>query len=676
MPHSLVKYSRGFTLVEVLVISPIVILFIGTFIALIVNLTGESLQLRTKNVAAYDVQTALDDIESSVNQATNFLVNTTGVTYSPQGKDNGTAAFTNELAGSADTLIIRSAATTAGPFSASREVIFTGTGASCNTKNAVYTYISVFFLYDESNGTKSLYKRTILPQIPACAPAWQRSSCNAAVMASNTAICKAQDEKLLDNVSDLEVEYYENASATDPLADNQAATSTSVSVKITTATQAAGKSIDYESSTRATSANAQTSGAEQTPPANPAITANRNAATPYTTDFSWQPVGSATGGYNVRYRIGTTTWTGPVNTNQTTFTAPAATNRKQNVDIEVSVVSNSGTYLYGTLNTTIPRWNDCTYENGWQSYGAPYSQASFTRTSSGIIGLRGLVRLGTVGTTICTLPVGFRPKFASEKLIFQAAGYRAGANSWARVDVQPTGEVTMVAGENGWVSLDGIMFLGDTTNYTWTNNTWLNGWSWYGAGHANLRSTIDSVGRVHLQGLGKYTGAWGTAAITSLGASKGVSNTTHSPGLAAGGAAAVNISTNGDILGRSGAANSSWQQMQLIYHPSTFASWSTLPFYNSFQNYGGGWPTAKCYKGADDVVIMTGLVNRASSGDGLQMSSTSTAGCGVYNDGRLLLPVFYAGELSGRIDIQNGSMIPITTSPTWLSLDGVRFIAD
>ena len=62
----------GFTLVEIIIIAPIVILFIGAFIALVVNLTGESLRLREKNAAAYEVQEALNDIETNVALAGSF----------------------------------------------------------------------------------------------------------------------------------------------------------------------------------------------------------------------------------------------------------------------------------------------------------------------------------------------------------------------------------------------------------------------------------------------------------------------------------------------------------------------------------------------------------------------------------------------------------------------------
>src|SRR6476660_8290032 len=86
MQHIRAK-SAGFTLVEVLVISPIIILFIGSFIALLVNLTGESLVARERNLTVHDTQAALDQIQTDIGSATGFLATTasTPTLRAPQG---------------------------------------------------------------------------------------------------------------------------------------------------------------------------------------------------------------------------------------------------------------------------------------------------------------------------------------------------------------------------------------------------------------------------------------------------------------------------------------------------------------------------------------------------------------------------------------------------------------
>ena len=81
-----VRYSRGFTLVEMAVIAPIVVLLIGAFIALIVNLTGNVMSARGKNVLVYDTQDALSRIEDDVKLSSTFLaVNNIDLSSTKQG---------------------------------------------------------------------------------------------------------------------------------------------------------------------------------------------------------------------------------------------------------------------------------------------------------------------------------------------------------------------------------------------------------------------------------------------------------------------------------------------------------------------------------------------------------------------------------------------------------------
>lgn len=657
----------GFTLVEIMIIAPIVILFIGAFIALVVNLTGESLRLREKNEATYNVQETLKNIRSEVALATSFQT-TTGNLASPQGKNSSTLPFTNTTANEPDTLIMKATATTKSPIDPSRTPVYSGTGA-CDSKNAVYLYYIVYFVKDGS-----LFKRTILPQQAACATPWQRGSCEDSVVAANPTICKKSDEKLLDNVASLEIEYYADAASTSPLPDTSATSARNISVAITSTKDVAGQSISYSSTTRITSLNAATGDTTGNAPPAPQVTWTSASTTPYTTTFQWDTSGNATG-YDIRYRIDGGLWiNGPQNTTATSYDI-VATNRKQTVEIEVTALTSAGNYVYGTASRTIPRWQSCTLLNGWQNYGNGYNDAGFTKTKSGIVGLRGLVRAGPLNQSICTLPVGFRPKFSGEKLIFQVPSYNAGVSGWGRVDVLATGEVVAVQGENPWVSLDGVMFAADTSSYSWTNGTWQNGWSNYGAGHATLRSTLDSEGRVLVQGLGTYPGTAGSTVMTNLGASKGSSGGTMHIGAMSNVRGAVNIDANGNIIGRGNAT--SYQQLQFIYYPPSFGGWSTMTFQNGWSNYGGGWPTLACYKGSDDIVTLKGLIRRtAGSGDGTYITDTPSAGCGTYTDGRLILAAWQAYEEIASVDLLNGSVWARRTGNVWTSLDGVHFIAD
>jgi hypothetical protein len=90
--------------------------------------------------------------------------------------------------------------------------------------------------------------------------------------------------------------------------------------------------------------------------------------------------------------------------------------------------------------------------NGWLNYGAGYNPAGYFKDKNGIVHLRGLVRSGTVGSTVFTLPAGYRPQNREIHAVV------TNPNAIGRIDVESTGAVIPVSGGNGWISLDGITF--------------------------------------------------------------------------------------------------------------------------------------------------------------------------------------------------------------------------
>ncbi len=687
--------NSGFTLIEVLVIAPIIILFIGAFIALIVNLTGESLQLQAQNSAAYNTQDALDSMEASALQATSFLA-TTGTVQSPQGKDNATAAFVNDDGTGFHNLIMNSVATTKGPYDPNRSIIYTGAG-SCDSTNPVYKYMTVYFVNTTEN---ALYKRTILPQVPACASPWQRGSCKESLVAANASVCKANDEKILTNVSGMTIQYYADASSDTPLDASQAGSATSIEITLTTSKQVASNPVTYNASARISTHNAQVSESTQTPPALPSINANNNPNsgnqdTPYASVFSWTAVGSATG-YVLKYRTDSGSWTTVNLGNGTTSYTVNAASRKRVVDIELTVQSQAGDYLYGTASSTIPRWQDCGDQNGWTRFSSTYAPASYTRTSAGVIGLRGLVKGGTIGggatSAACTLPVGFRP---AQNLIFQVAGYQGGTSGAARIDVYTDGTVRVQSGDATWVSLSGITFLakGAPTSVAWTSGAWSAGWSNHttgctaadGTGWGCLKYAKDTLGRVFVEGLGKPgTQTAGTVVSSSFSAS-GIapSHNMHITSNASS-ASAINITPTGTIQIRGVPASTTYQSLSFTYYPATFTSWATLPLISSsWVEYGPStYSPAQCYKGADDLVMVRGLIKGTSSSTAATITTTATCG-GVSADGQLIMPAWTAGSANtlARVDVLANGSLTFTapygnTTTTANSLDNVRFIAD
>ena len=98
-----------------------------------------------------------------------------------------------------------------------------------------------------------------------------------------------------------------------------------------------------------------------------------------------------------------------------------------------------------------PIWTAPTLTNSWVNFGSGYNNAGYYKDKSGFVHLRGLVKNGTSGASIFTLPSGSRP---TGQCLF-----RVDANGGiGRVDVNTNGTVVLVTGQNPYVSLDGIYF--------------------------------------------------------------------------------------------------------------------------------------------------------------------------------------------------------------------------
>ena len=87
--------KAGFTLVEMMIIAPIVILVIGTIVYSIVQLTGDAIAARSSAILIGTVQTALDRIEADTESSGAFLAKNNMTLTSPQGYNNGVQDFTS-----------------------------------------------------------------------------------------------------------------------------------------------------------------------------------------------------------------------------------------------------------------------------------------------------------------------------------------------------------------------------------------------------------------------------------------------------------------------------------------------------------------------------------------------------------------------------------------------------
>ena len=89
--------------------------------------------------------------------------------------------------------------------------------------------------------------------------------------------------------------------------------------------------------------------------------------------------------------------------------------------------------------------------NGWADFGGSYNPAGYYKDRFGVVHLRGLVKSGTVGAAIFTLPAGYCPanKEVLSSISNGAIGY---------YELSNTGNMVLIAGSNVYASLDGLTF--------------------------------------------------------------------------------------------------------------------------------------------------------------------------------------------------------------------------
>lgn len=87
------------------------------------------------------------------------------------------------------------------------------------------------------------------------------------------------------------------------------------------------------------------------------------------------------------------------------------------------------------------------FQNSWVNYDTTtFMGARFWKDPMGIVHIDGMVKSGTIGATIFSLPAGYRP---SNGLLFVTLANGA----IARFDVAPTGNVVSQSGSNVWFSI-------------------------------------------------------------------------------------------------------------------------------------------------------------------------------------------------------------------------------
>ena len=690
------RLQQGFTFIEILIIAPIVILTIGAFITVIVGMTGEVLASRASNVLAYNVQDALNRIEDDVRLSSTFLPTNNITLTSGQGYDDTTAGFSNASVANGEMLILSVPVTTGNPMSIANSIVYLANkprpcGDPQITGNTPLTMNVIYFVKGNT-----LYRRTIMPSnyndMPntVCNAPWQQPSCAPNITGT---LCKTQDIKLVDGIgtNGFNVDYFNLANDTaantvasdptqlDPARGTAMQATATVGVTINSASTVAGRDISQSATLRATrlDINASTIAAvvPDTVPVAPTVTAT--FVGPDNAQFTWPAVPGAST-YQVYYTLDAT----GANTYALGFDGSIATTfsitgiRNQMVSVHVRAINSAGASPIGSAYVTIPPWNALTLQNSWNDYGNTFATSAYTKSSDGVVMLKGLIRGGstTAPGIIAQLPAGYWP---SERLIFQTSS----VDTASRVDVDTNGNIYVVTGSTGWVSLDGINFIPSNSTYTWNAMApFLNNWVVYSSPPWALPAyTKDLTGRVHLKGLISGGTATEGAPIKTLPAGYNPPEYMHISTGTGASFGFLSIDASSNILFRAPSSNS-FLSLQEMYYPAVARStgsncvinWCNLTMQNSWVTYGNTYSLPQYTKSADGIVTIKGLIRGGAA-------STTIANLPVgYRPNGIILLNGVCVSAYCRIDVYpNGDIIGRAgVSGTWTSMDAMTFMAE
>jgi hypothetical protein len=668
-----------------LLIAPIVLLAIGGFVALMVSMIGDILATRDYNSMAYSSQDALNRIEQDVRLSAQFL-NTTGTTSPQQGSDNnfsGTAPFT--IASNNNMLLLSVPSTDKNPVDSTRLVInYANQPNPCGTTQTSNKIMMTKIAYFIRNG--SLWRRTILPPYDTnatpdnntvCSSPWQQNSCVVGYV--NDSHCQTNDAELMKNIQSLSVKYFADPTSTVDVGVAGASTATTLSATLTGLSTTGGRNASTTQSIRATKLNNPTAvsgGTSQTPLT---ITLQPKDTTVLATATNIIiPAGSSVSSASVLWQQSTdngSTWQDMAGQASNTLLLSSVDMTWNNRQFRAVFTNGSDTVTTSTATLSVMSWTSLALQNSWTDFGTPYSPNGYIKTTSGVVMLKGLLkRSGSIvpGETLTSipLPTGFRPAY---RMIFQVSTSNAGR--FARVDVDTNGNIYIMSGDPGYLSLEGINFMPSGT--TFTSLTLGNSWVNYGSTYAPAGYATDSVGRTHIQGLVKNGVVTdGTQIITNLPAAARTGEYLHVPDYTSGaGPGYVGIDpANGVVAKGNGNANG-WMNVNAMFNPASMsAGWTNLGLMNGWVPYPG-YASPQFIKGSDNIVMVKGLIKSGTVADG------TVIGClpaGYWPKDRVLIQGGIANTKAVRWDIrQTDGCIEIYNGDVgWSSLDAISFVVE
>ena len=241
MQHLSTNKQRGFTLIEIAIIAPLMILVAISIVAVLIGLVSATVGPNARSIQMQQEEKAFDIIEGDINNSTGFLS-----TLPANFTDANSSNYANPPSG---TTVLRIATfdqiTNPNDSSGTKVVPAFKGGSPCNNTtdlgaSNITPIVAIYFVRDNT-----LFRRTLTDNTnPAtCGTKLAKQTCQSG--------CASDDLQLVigDSVSEFGVTYYTgitgNTTTTDPTAAQSA------QIRITSSINAGGDSFSYTATLRA-----------------------------------------------------------------------------------------------------------------------------------------------------------------------------------------------------------------------------------------------------------------------------------------------------------------------------------------------------------------------------------------------------------------------------------------
>lgn len=207
--------NKGFTIIELVVVFPIVAIVIGALLVVLVELVVDNATTKSQSELTYTAQAALDVIERDITYATDFMPNKDSSVIDPYVSDAAGGAWSYTGSSSDVRTLILRGYETQNPIGASTQTLIRSQDNSCDAQQSdnLISYNTVYFVKGGN-----LYKRILTNTGVSvrCTSAYQKQSCPAD-LASPNAACKVDDTLLATNVTAFKIDYYSSADNSTPI---------------------------------------------------------------------------------------------------------------------------------------------------------------------------------------------------------------------------------------------------------------------------------------------------------------------------------------------------------------------------------------------------------------------------------------------------------------------------